>query len=342
MTNLEQLFKDVDKKYGKGELMWLGDQNPIACNKLSTGSLLVDKILGGGIGYGRITEIYGAESSGKSTLALQIAAQCQQAGGTVMYIDTENALDLDYARVLGVDTNKVLFSQPETAEIALDLVKMGCNTGEINLIIVDSVAALVPEAVLNGEIGDVTIGLLARLMSKVLGQLATILNDKNCALIFINQIRAKINTGFQMGNPETTTGGNALKYFASQRIELRKADPLKEHGEQIGQNVKFKIVKNKLAAPMQTAVVPMIYGKGFSAENEAVDLGIEYGFIEKSGSWFVTTDGQRFQGKENVKSYYAEHHELAEELRERVKAELFKQPVKQEYEEYDPETGEIL
>ena len=346
---LEAFFKSAEKKFGTNAVMWLGAQNPIDCNKLSSGSLLIDKVLGGGLGYGRIAELYGYESSGKSTLALQFVRQCQLAGGTAMYVDLENALDLEYARTLGVDVNKVIFAQPTTAEEALDLIYEAINTGAINFIVLDSIAAMTPTAVLNGEAGDQQIGLLARLLSTNLKKLVSALNKSNCALLAINQIRMKVNTGFMMGNPETTAGGNALKFFASQRIELKKSLAIKEGGNQIGQVTKVKCVKNKLATPMQVAEVPLIYGKGFSAEDEIVDLGIEYGFIQKSGSWFVTTDEQRLQGKEAVKAYYKEHPDLAEELKQKVKEKLFKTNLKQDFTETLPDgtvidsvTGEVL
>ena len=231
MAELPKSLKDtldkLNKTYGKGTIMTLGDTEPITHNMLSSGSLLIDKVLGGGIGYGRITEIYGAESSGKTTLCLQFAAECQKNGGRVAYVDVENALDTTYAAHLGVNTNDLIFTQPSSGEQALEIVDALVKSGEVNLIIVDSVAALTPQAELDGEMSDVTIGLLARMMSKAMRKLTGSLNEHNCAVIFINQIRMKISTGFSMGNPETTTGGNALKFFASQRIELRKTTSIK-------------------------------------------------------------------------------------------------------------------
>lgn len=337
---LTSVLNNINKKFGKGSIMTLGDSEPITKNLLSTGSLLIDKALGGGIGYGRITEIYGVESSGKSTLCLQIAAQCQKNGGKVAYIDVENAMDPTYAAKLGVDIHAMLFAQPDSGEQALEIAETLANSGEVNLIIIDSVAALVPQAELDGEMSDVNIGLLARLMSKAMRKLTHALNDKNCAMIFINQIREKVSTGFSMGPSETTTGGRALKFYASQRIELRKAEALKVGQEQTGQNVKVKIVKNKIAPPMKTCVVPLVYGEGFSAENEVIDLALENGLIQKTGAWFTTHDGQRLQGKESVKAYYKENTEAANDLKEKVVANLFIETDTSE--RVDPETGEVI
>lgn len=348
-SNLENAFKEINRKFGKGTIQVLGDSRPITTNLLSTGSMLIDAALGGGIGKGRITEIYGVESSGKSTLCLQIAAECQHNGGKVAYIDVENALDPIYAEHLGVNVQDLIFSQPSSAEQALDVVDILAGTGEVDLIIVDSVAALAPQVELDGEMSDMTIGVLARLMAKACRKITGTLNQKNCAVIFINQIREKVATGFSMGPSETTTGGRALRFFASQRIELRKAEAIKQSGEQIGNNVKIKIVKNKIAPPMKVVVVPMIYGDGFSAKDEAIDLSIEYDFIKKSGGWYTTHDGVRMQGKEAVKKYYEEHPELLSELTEMVRSKLLnKDTIKQEFGEdeddltFDPATGEVI
>lgn len=330
---LTSVLNNINKKFGKGSIMTLGDSEPITKNLLSTGSLLIDKALGGGIGYGRITEIYGVESSGKSTLCLQIAAQCQKNGGKVAYIDVENAMDPTYATKLGVDINTMLFAQPDNGEQALEIAEALANSGEVSLIIVDSVAALTPQAELDGEMSDVNIGLLARLMSKAMRKLTHALNDKNCAMIFINQIREKVSTGFSMGPSETTTGGRALKFYSSQRIELRKAEAIKSGQDQIGQNVKIKIVKNKIAPPMKTCVVPLIYGEGFSSSDEVIDLAIEYGLIQKTGAWFTTHDNQRLQGKDSVKAYYKATPTAEEDLRSKVVAQLFGGETNQVFEE---------
>ena len=339
--NLKDVLQKINKTYGAGTIQTLGDTQPISHNLLSSGSLLIDKILGGGIGYGRISEIYGAESSGKTTLCLQFAAQCQKNGGRVAYVDVENALDVNYARHLGVNTDDLIFTQPSSGEQALEIVDALAKSGEVNLIIVDSVAALTPQAELDGEMGDQNIGLLARLMSKAMRKLTGTLNEKNCAVIFINQIRMKINTGFMMGNPETTTGGNALKFYASQRIELKKTTSIKSGDEVIGTHVKVKCVKNKIAPPMKVCEATMIFGDGFSAKGEAIDLAVDYGFIEKSGAWMTTHDGQRFQGLKKVTEYYNENPDKLAELTEMVKNKLMGVELEQQY-TVDPETGEII
>ena len=352
MSNIEKTLIDLNKKFGKGSVIVLGDAQPITTNLLSTGSLLIDSILGGGIGYGRITEIYGVESSGKSTLCLHLAAECQKGGGTVAYIDVEHALDPVYAKHLGVDISKLVFTQPNSGEQALEIAEALIKSGEINLIVVDSVAALVPQAELDGEMSDVNIGLLARLMSKCMRKLTGALNDKNCAMVFINQIREKVSTGFSTGPSETTTGGRALKFYASQRIELRKTTAIKSGDKVIGNNVKVKIVKNKIAPPMKTCEVPLIFGEGFSSSDEVIDLGIDCDLIQKSGGWYTAHDGQRFQGKDAVKTYYKNNQDKEEELREKVKQKLFnsnpfeEEPTDLSDEEIakiivDEETGEV-
>lgn len=339
--NLKDVLDKLNKTYGKGTISALGDMEPIAQNLISSGSLLIDKILGGGIGKGRVTEIYGAESSGKTTLCLQFAAQCQKAGGRVAFIDAENALDMAYAEHLGVNVDEMIFTQPSSGEQALEIADALAKSGEIDLIIIDSVAALVPQAELDGEMSDVTIGLQARMMSKALRKLTGTLNEHQCAIIFINQIRMKINTGFMMGNPETTTGGNALKFYASQRIELRKTTSIKSGDEVLGVNTKIKCVKNKIARPMLVVEVPMIFGEGFSAKGEAIDLAVDYGFIERSGAWMTTHDGKRMQGLKKVTEYYESNPELLAELTEMVKTKLMGVELKEEY-NVDPETGEIM
>lgn len=316
--NLQAAFDKLNKQFGKNSVTVLGEMEPIKENLLSSGSLLIDQALGGGIGYGRVTELYGVESSGKSTLCLHFAAQCQKDGGIVAYIDTEQALDVDYAHKLGVNTDDLIFAQPQSAEEALEIVDQLAQTGEVNLIILDSVAALAPQAELNGEMSDVTIGLVARLMSKALRKITATLNQNKCAVIFINQLRDKVSTGFSMGPSETTSGGRALKYFSSQRIELRKTTAIKEKDVVIGNNVKVKITKNKIAPPMKVVELPLIFGKGFDASSEVLDLAIEYDICKKMGSWYETPDGERFQGKSNLSAYYDSHPDKAAELREMV------------------------
>lgn len=348
--NLESALANINKKFGQGTIMTLGEQIPVQQNLLSSGSLLIDKALGGGIpigykdrgGTGRIVEVFGVESSGKSTLALQFAAECQKEGGTVAYVDVENALDTTYAKKLGVDTDAMIFTQPSSAEQALEIVRMLADSGEVNLVIVDSVAALAPQAELDGEMGDVTIGQLARLMSKSLRVLAGLLNEKTCSVIFINQLREKINTGFSMGDPTTTSGGRALKYYASQRIELRKTTAIKNGDQVIGNNVKVKIVKNKIAPPMKVVEVPMIFGEGFArGDDEILELAFDYELIQKAGSWYATHDGQRFQGKSAVKEYYKANPELIAYLKENVIRLIKGEEIPQEF-SINPKTGEVI
>ena len=337
-SNLEKVLADINKKFGAHSVMVLGDNEPNKVNCISTGSLQLDKILGGGIAKGRVSEVYGVEGAGKTTLCLQVAAQCQASGGTVAYVDVENALDLNYAKVLGVDVSKIIFSQPNSGEQALDIVEALIKSGEVNLIIVDSVAALAPQAELDGEMGDATIGLVARLMGKALRKVVAAINQTNCATIFINQLRSNIG-GY--GNPDTTPGGRALKYAASQRIEMRKTTAIKEGADVVGNMVKIKIVKNKIASPMQVVELPLIFGKGFNPEDEVIDLAIDFGIISKSGAWFSADDGTRLQGKASVKSYYEANPNLMEKLTAMVKEKLAGTEVKPEY-TIDPETGEVL
>ena len=339
--SLDDVLAAINKKYGSGSIMTLGDTRPVATNLLSTGSLMIDKVLGGGIGYGRVTELYGVESSGKSTLCLHITAECQKNGGTVAYIDTENALDIKYAAQLGVDVQKLIFSQPDSAEQALEIVDMLAQSGKVNLIVLDSVAALAPQAELDGEMSDMTIGLVARLLSKSLRKITHTLNEKNCAVIFINQLRDKISTGFSMGPSEGTPGGRALKFFASQRIELRKTTAIKEGADVVGTKVKVKIVKNKISPPMKTCEIPLIFGKGFSGGDEVLDLALEFGLCLQSGAFYTSYDGQRFQGKAKLKAYYEEHPDLFEELKNIVKSKLSGVELEAEY-TVDPKTGEII
>jgi len=338
MSNLEKALAEINKKFGKGSVLVLGDKDPNKVNCIPTGSLQLDKILGGGIALGRVSEIYGVEGAGKTSLCLQLVAQCQSSGGVVAYVDTENAVDLNYAKTLGVDVKHLIFSQPSSAEQALDIVEALVKSNEVKLVISDSVAALAPQAELDGEMGDATIGLTARLMGKALRKITAAVNQANCAVVFINQLRSNIG-GY--GNPDTTTGGRALKYAASQRIEMRKTTAIKEGANVVGNMVKIKIVKNKICPPMQVVELPLIFGKGFSPEDEVIDLAIEFEFIQKSGAWFTTHTGERLQGKSNVKSYYEQHPELTEELTKMVKDKLAGVEIEPEY-QIDPDTGEVL
>lgn len=337
-SNLEAALDKINLKFGKNSVIVLGDEEPNKVNCIPTGSLQLDKILGGGIALSRITEIYGVEGAGKTSLCLQLVAQCQAGGGAVAYIDVENAVDLNYAKTLGVDVKHLVFSQPSSAEQALDICDSLVKSGEIKLVIVDSVAALAPQAELDGEMGDATIGLVARLMGKALRKITASVNQTNCAVVFINQLRSNIG-GY--GNPDTTPGGRALKYAASQRIEMRKTTAIKEGPDVIGNMVKIKVVKNKIAPPMQVVELALIFGEGFNPGEEVLDLSIEFGFCQKSGAWYTSHDGQRFQGKANLKDYYDEHPELLEELTKLVKDKLAGVEIKQDF-EIDPETGEVI
>ena len=338
MSNLEKVITDINKRFGKNSVMVLGDRDPNKVNCISTGSLQLDKILGGGIALGRVTEIYGVEGAGKTSICLQLVAQCQASGGTVAYIDIENAVDLNYAKTLGVDVKHLVFSQPSSAEQALDICDSLVKSGEVKLIIVDSVAALAPQAELDGEMGDATIGLIARLMGKALRKITASVNQANCAVVFINQLRSNIGS---YGNPDTTPGGRALKYAASQRIEMRKTTAIKEGPNVVGNMVKIKVVKNKISPPMQVIELPLIFGEGFNPGEEVLDLSIEFNLCQKSGAWYTSHNGQRFQGKVNLKGYYDDHPELLEELTKMVKDRLAGVESDVEY-QIDPETGEVL
>lgn len=338
---LEETLSKLNKTFGTGTVMQLSEKPTIDASMLiSTGSLLIDKILGGGVARGRIAEIYGVPSAGKSTLCLQLVREAQLSGLKVAFLDAEQALDPKYARKLGVKVEDLIFAQPNSGEQALEIAEALARTGEVGLIIVDSVAALTPQAVLDGEMGDAHIGQLARLLSQGCGKLISTLNQSNCALVFINQIRAAINTGYG-GPSEVTSGGNALKFYASQRIELRKSTAIKQGEDVIGNNVKVKIVKNKIDIPMRSVVIPFIFGKGFSADEEVYQLAIEFGLIEKSGAWFTTSDGQRLQGLAKVKDYYTEHKDLYDELYTKVKSMLANTEIEETY-DVNPETGEII
>ena len=313
---LETAIAQIEKNYGKGTIMRLGDDIPVNVEALSTGSLSLDLALGiGGVPRGRIVEIYGPEASGKTTLALHVVASAQKAGGEAAYIDVEHALEPAYARALGVDIDSLLISQPDTGEQALDIAESLVRSGAIDVLVVDSVAALIPRAELDGEIGDTVVGMLARLMSQAMRRLAGAISKNNCTVIFINQLRQKI--GVMYGNPETTPGGLALKYYASVRIDVRRIETLKANGEMIGNRTRAKVVKNKVAPPFREAEFDIMYGEGISRVGEIVDLGVKLEIIDKAGAWF-TVDGQRIQGRDGVKEYLQNN----EEARERVEAQI--------------------
>lgn len=320
--NLEQALLQIEKAYGKGAIMKLGeDASNQNVDVISTGCLTLDLALGvGGIPKGRIIEIYGPESSGKTTVSLHVIAETQKKGGTAAFIDAEHALDPVYAAALGVDLDNLLVSQPDNGEQALDIAKYLVSSGAVDLIVVDSVAALTPKAEIEGEMGDSHMGLHARLMSQALRMLAGICNKTNCSIIFINQLRDKI--GVMFGNPETTTGGKALKFYASIRLDVRKVDQIKDGAEIVGNRTKVKVVKNKLAPPFKTAEFDIMYGKGISASGCIFDLAIEHGFIQKSGTWFSLNDEKIGQGRENARKYLENHPEILEELETKIREEV--------------------
>jgi recombination protein RecA len=316
---LELAIKQIDKAFGKGALVRLGDKvvEPIA--SISTGSIGLDLALGiGGIPQGRIIEIYGPESSGKTTLSLQIIAEAQANGSICAFVDAEHALDVKYAGNLGVDIENLLVSQPDFGEQALDIVETLARSGAVDVIVIDSVAALTPKSEIEGDMGDSHMGVQARLMSQALRKLTAVVHKMNTTVIFINQIRMKIGT-MGYGSPETTTGGNALKFYASVRIDVRKIATLKQGEEQIGNRVKAKVIKNKVAPPFRQAEFDIMFGEGISKEGEMVDYGVKLDIIDKSGAWFSYGETRLGQGRENVKAFLKENKELAKEMEEKIK-----------------------
>ena len=315
---LNAALSQIEKQFGKNTVMRLGDNTVQAVEAVSTGSLTLDIALGiGGLPKGRIVEIYGPESSGKTTMTLQAIAQCQKAGGTCAFIDAEHALDPQYARKLGVDIDNLLVSQPDNGEQALEIADMLVRSGAIDLIVVDSVAALTPRAEIEGEMGDSHMGLQARLMSQALRKITGNAKRSNCMVIFINQIRMKI--GVMFGNPETTTGGNALKFYASVRIDIRRIGQIKDGENIIGNRTKVKVVKNKIAPPFRIAEFDIMYNEGISATGDAVDLGVQYGIVGKAGAWFDYNDAKIGQGREAAKQYLKENPKVMAEIIKKVK-----------------------
>ena len=316
---LKTAMEQIEKKFGKGAVMRLGENAAMSVEHIKTGSLTLDIALGiGGIPKGRIVEIYGPESSGKTTVALHCVAEAQKAGGTAAFIDVEHALDPIYARQLGVDIDSLLVSQPDSGEQALEIAEALVRSGAIDIIVIDSVAALVTKAEINGEMGDSHVGQLARLMSQALRKLTGALSKTNCAAIFINQLREKI--GVMYGNPETTTGGRALKFYASVRIDVRKGEPIKDGSELIGTHTRAKIVKNKVAPPFKTAEFDIMYGTGISHIGEIIDVGADMGIIKKSGAWFYYGETRLGQGRDNVKKLFEDNPELTAEIEEKIMA----------------------
>jgi len=316
---LDMALKQIEKQFGKGSVMKLGEQADRKISTSSTGSLTLDMALGvGGYPKGRIVEVYGPESSGKTTVALHAIAEVQRNGGQAAFIDAEHALDPAYAEKLGVNIDELLLSQPDTGEQALEITEALVRSGAIDIIIIDSVAALVPKAEIEGEMGDSHMGLQARLMSQALRKLSGIINKSNCIAIFINQVREKI--GVMFGNPETTTGGRALKFYSSIRLEVRRAETIKQGSDMVGNRTKIKVVKNKVAPPFKVAEVDIMYGEGISYVGEVVDLGVDQDIVQKSGSWFAYGDERLGQGLENAKQFLKDNPDVCAEIAQKIRA----------------------
>lgn len=319
---LKEALKAIEKEYGKGSIMKLGDRVNVSVDVIPSGSLALDQALGiGGYPKGRIIEIYGPESSGKTTLALHAIAECQKAGGRCAFIDAENAIDPVYAKHLGVDIDELILSQPDSGEQALDITELLIKSGAIDLVVVDSVAALVPQAELDGEMGDASVGLQARLMSKAMRKLAGVMNHSNTTAIFINQLREKV--GVMFGNPETTPGGRALKFYSSVRLDVRRSETLKNGADAYGNVTKIKVVKNKVAPPFKTATVNIIYGEGISHSDELINLAVENDIIEKAGAWFSYEGEKIGQGINSVREYLKTHPEFEEKVTAQLKAVMY-------------------
>ncbi len=314
---VEQAISQIERQFGRGSIMKMGEERVIDIPAISTGSLALDIALGiGGVPRGRVLEVFGPESSGKTTLALHIAAEAQVKGGMVAFVDAEHALDVGYARKLGVDVDGLLVSQPDTGEQALDIVEILVRSGGIDVLIVDSVAALVPRAEIEGDMGDHHMGLQARLMSQALRKLTGAISKSNTCVIFINQIRMKI--GVMFGNPETTTGGNALKFYATQRLDIRRIGAIKEGDQIVGNRTRVKVVKNKIAPPFKEAEFDLIYGHGISKEGDILDLGVSLGIVEKNGAWFSFGEERIGQGRQNVRRFLAENTDIRDKIRQLV------------------------
>ena len=320
---IESAMAQIEKMYGKGAIMRLGDSQDIQVDVIPTGSLALDLALGiGGVPRGRIVEIYGPESSGKTTLALHIVAEAQKRGGEVAFVDAEHALDPTYARALGVNIEEMLISQPDTGEQALEITEALVRSGGIDVVVVDSVAALVPRAEIEGEMGDSYVGLHARLMSQALRKLAGAINKTNCVVIFINQLREKV--GVMYGNPEVTTGGRALKFYASVRIDVRRIETLKNGSEMIGNRTRAKVVKNKMAPPFREAEFDIMYGEGISKLGELLDLGVKLELVQKAGSWFSMGETRIGQGRDAAKQYLRDNPEVADKLEAAIRRDFYK------------------
>jgi len=321
---LKMAIDKIEKDFGKGSIMRLGDKTSVSVDAIPTGALALDIALGvGGIPRGRIIEIYGPEASGKTTLAQHIVAECQKKGGVAAFVDAEHALDPEYAKNLGVNIDDLLISQPDTGEQALDITEELVRSGAVDIVVVDSVAALVPKAEIDGSMEDQQMGLQARLMSKALRKLTGVVGKTNTSVIFINQLRQKI--GVMYGNPETTTGGNALKYYASVRLDIRRTESLKNDGEDIGNHVRVKILKNKVAPPFRTAEFDIIFGKGISKIGNILDVAVNFEIVKKAGAWFSYNDEKLGQGRDKSKEFLAEHPEVLKEIEGLIRNKLAEQ-----------------
>lgn len=320
---LSAALGQIEKQFGKGSVMRMGDASAVRdIEAIPTGSLALDIALGiGGLPRGRVVEIYGPESSGKTTLTLQVIAQAQKLGGTAAFVDAEHALDPVYAGKLGVDVDDLLVSQPDTGEQALEITDMLVRSGAVDVVVIDSVAALTPKAEIEGEMGDTHVGLQARLMSQALRKLTANIKRSNTLVIFINQIRMKI--GVMFGSPETTTGGNALKFYASVRLDIRRIGAIKKGDEVVGNETRVKVVKNKIAPPFRQAEFEIIYGEGISREGELVDLGVNMGLVDKAGAWYSYKGDRIGQGKDNVRNFLKEHTDMAREIEDQIRAKAF-------------------
>ena len=320
---LDMALAQIEKQYGKGSVMRLGENIKMNVDAVPTGSMALDAALGiGGLPRGRIVEIYGPEASGKTTLALHAVAECQKKGGEAAFIDVEHALDPVYARALGVDVDSLLVSQPDTGEQALEIMEALIRSGAVDIVVLDSVAALVPRAEIEGEMGDAHVGLQARLMSQAMRKLAPAVSKSNCIALFINQLRLKV--GIVYGNPEVTSGGNALKYYASVRLDVRRTETIKNGADAVGSHTRVKVVKNKLAPPFKQAEFDVLYGIGISKESELLDLAVKLDIVEKSGSWFGYKGERIAQGRDNARDYLREHPEMCAEIEAAVRANLDK------------------
>lgn len=319
---LDEALKQIEKQYGKGSIMKLGDRAHVDIDAIPSGSITLDKCLGiGGYPKGRIIEIYGPESSGKTTLALHAIAECQKGGGRAAFIDAENAIDPMYAKALGVNIDELILSQPDSGEQALEITEVLIRSGAIDLVVIDSVAALVPQAELDGEMGDSNIGLQARLMSKAMRKLSGVMNRSECTAIFINQLREKV--GIMFGNPETTPGGRALKFYASIRLDVRKGEAIKVGTDIVGNKVNVKVVKNKVAPPFKVAQIEIYYGEGVSKISEILNLGVDYDIIQKSGAWFSYKGEKIGQGRESARVFLIDNPNVQEEVLAAIRERMF-------------------